>query len=401
MEVKVDFINFENKKSKYSISKLTSTDADIKEMTSQIDRDIAKYLISLYNGKEPSDEVLENLLIIWAKAKYALYVLFGRKMCYTFPCKRLVEETDFMKSIKNICDNPFVKRNRNGEEVLVDTSHFKYYFPIIMLFDEEDIKANVCPDNKNISDLIDSYKPGMKLSRFFSKFFEDEEFDIEYSKITQNKDEKIFCSLSIDFNDFLSSSINKNNWSTCFSPGGCHSSSITDITFDEVTVVGFYSNKMMQCQNKYWNSKTLRCFVHIDKQTCSFGISRAYPNNNNTNFYDNIKEGMEEIISAYFKTDETWKVCTVTPIVDGNSCNETYRMSEDNLHRIHKDERLQYVDTKSKQYFLDPIKYFCSLEGFIKKKLLIGTAKPVCMNCGQVQDGKLKHRLMCKGCAMG
>lgn len=402
MEVMVDniVIGANGKESKYNIRNFTPSKKDIFEMTSKVNRDVAKYIIEMYNsGRETSDEVLDNLLEIWAKRKYPLYVLFGRKLSVSFKCLTSLTVKKYMEELQDICKKQNITRKKGNEEVFIDTSHFIYYLPIIQLFDEEDFKRNICKKDDIICELIDTYKPGQKLSRFFSNFFNDPEFDIELSKVLQDRDMDTYANISIDFNDFLTSSFNGNGWTTCFSLHGCHESSIPNILFDRSTAVAFFSQKNFQFgKNLVWNSKELRCFVHVDLKTSSFCISRAYPNVDNNVFYDNIKYGMEEIISSYFQTEEDWKVDLVTPNMDKGSCCDTYTISQNNLYRIHKNVLKRYLTCKSKQYFLDPIKYICSLEGFISKEILVGESSYICMCCGKISKEPLVQGFMCKEC---
>lgn len=247
MEVMVDniVIGANGKESKYNIRNFTPSKKDILEMTSKVNRDVAKHIIEMYNrGRETSDEVLDNLLEIWAKRKYPLYVLFGRKLSVSFKCLTSLTVKKYMKKLQDICKKQNITRKKGNEEVFIDTSHFIYYLPIIQLFDEEDFKKNICKKDDIICELIDTYKPGQKLSRFFSNFFNDPEFDIELSKVLQDRDIDTYANISIDFNDFLTSSFNDNGWTTCFSLDGCHESSIPNILFDRSTIVAFFLKKL-------------------------------------------------------------------------------------------------------------------------------------------------------------
>lgn len=398
MEQIVEFIDIcDNFESKYRLDTLVPSQEDIDEMCSLIDKSVARDVLTLYNKNvSPTDEGLDLLIRRWAVAKYQFYVLFGRKLSVSFKKKLTIEEDSIKNKVIEFCTMPYVTIGVGDKAEKHDTTHFQYYIPIVSLFSEKSIRSNICIDDEMLKKCIPSYKPNQKVSRFFSKFFCDKIFDIEYSKVIQIKDKTETITVSIDFNDFMTASINDNSWSTCFSPDGCHSEAFYEPAFDDASIVAYISSKDFDIHDSQWNSKSIRAFCCIDKKTSSFAISRAYPNVNCTVFYDAVKELLEKVISEYWKEDITWNVDLVTVELNKTDCYGTYDTLEHGLHRIHIDPKKRYIDSLSSTYFVDPIKYLCSPCTTMPSKIYAGIEERICTVCGQ--KNKLYYRTICERC---
>lgn len=397
MEKIIDYVAVDNSfKSEYSLENLVPNDKDIEEMCSLIDTKVSLEVLRKYNrGIATPKEVLKLLLRRWAISKYPFYVLFGRKLSFSYKSDMAVSSDEIMEKIEEFLSNDTVELGNGENKKIYDTSHFVYYRPIIKLFDEKDIISNICPDNDEIKHLISEYKPKQKLSKFFSKFFDDKIFDIEYSKVLQTKERKEVIFLSIDFNDYLTSSINNNGWSTCFTPGGMHDSAVLEPAFDCSTIVSFISNDTFYIGNK-WNSKSIRSYCHIDRKTCAFAISRAYPNCDNTAFYDAVKLTIEKMMETYWEREFLWYVDLVTKSLDKTDCHETYELIN-HLYRVHKNSNKNYLVTSSSIYFLDPIKYFVSPTTKITGKIEVALPEPICSVCGNPVE-QYSNNMYCRKC---
>lgn len=221
-----------------------------KEMISKVDREtlskLFEYATRYYNQrfrteKEVHPNAIDFYLDYWASSKYILYLFFGRNLILRKPTVFRFDE-DFIEKVKSLFEIEHMKRRVNGEEIVIDVSHFKYYIPIIMLFNEGDIQKNVCVDDDNIKELLSPfYKPGQKLSRFFSKFFDDENFDIQYSKIFQNRFNDQYINMSIDPIDFLTVGMSNTFGGSCYNLNEFYQGAGFSFMCDKTSVMVFLS----------------------------------------------------------------------------------------------------------------------------------------------------------------
>lgn len=76
-----------------------------------------------------------------------------------------------------------------------------------------------------------------------SKIFEDEKIDIEISKFFQNMNVNGYFSISIDPVEFMTMSITKNKWSSCYNiQNGCFSNCPLGLILDECSMVCYRHN---------------------------------------------------------------------------------------------------------------------------------------------------------------
>lgn len=220
------------------------------EMISKVDKELVYQLFEVavegFNSSKCEERVLHKdavdiYLKQWAKQKWKIYLLFGRELLLRRETKFRVDN-DFKEQIGKLLNVEHIERRVNGEKIQVDTSHFVYYLPIIQLFDENYIVDNICPKDDVIAELFgDLYKPGQKLSRFFSRFFDDENFDIQYSKIFQNKFNDQWINLSIDPVDYLTCGMSNNFSGSCYHIRKFYQGAGFSFMCDKSSVVAFMS----------------------------------------------------------------------------------------------------------------------------------------------------------------
>lgn len=385
---------------KYGIYHLEPTEEDIAEMIEKVDFNTFKSVISKFccvNSHCVNDEALEKILRRWAIKKFPFYVMFGRHLSVTYEVDFETDNDSVNKRINELFSHNIVKRNNKNNDV-VDVSRFNLYKPIVTLFNERDITSNICTEKVYLKTMYKRYKEGLKLSRFFSSFFKDKDFDIEYSKVIQQKANKEGVVLSIHPIDYLTCSWNGNSWSTCYSPGNIHCNAVLEMIYDESTINAFITHSNFQISNNIsWNSKILRSFVNISKYNCSFSIGRCYPNVNNEQFYKAVKSAMMKLLEEYFKLDKKHVIYTVTitEYMDGSSCHDTYKLV--NNKRIHVNVNKRVLKTESDNLFLDPVKYFCTFTDRVIP-ILCGDIKHICIICGNPVFKFEHRRFLCDDC---
>lgn len=153
---------------------------------------------------------------------------------------------------------------------------------------------------------------GMKLSKFFSKFLQDNEFDIELSKILQNKEVTTTIYLSIDPYDYLTSSLNKHKWKSChrITTGDWGTGSVSYM-LDDATIVSYRAKRDTDYSYNYWgfkfkgNSKLYRQIIYFSKDNSSMLFSKQYPSENK-HFSEAIRHFLESTVANYLSVDNEW-----------------------------------------------------------------------------------------------
>lgn len=246
-----------------------------------------------------SDDVINYYLQNWAIAKYDFYVMFGNKLKIEENVKIAIKVSD-MK-----------------ERQIELARRFKLYCAFIMRFTPEEIIDNIALAHPELEAHHANFKTGMKISKFFSQQFGNKEFDIEYSKILQNRFIDGINVVSIDPCDYITISVNKHNWQSCQKPGGAYGSAAFSLMLDNQTMVSYKTTAKEYDYNEHgvqfkWNSKQLRRLVFFNKETCHMGFSRLYPTSGNDNkatdeFCKLSREMIETKVSAFLNISNEWE----------------------------------------------------------------------------------------------
>lgn len=296
----------------FKIDKDSKKSEIIEEMISKVDKENLRSMMSLgYRTKLISDEVLNIYLQQWAYAKYEFYLMLGRNLSVS---KEIVVSAP---------------TNELEGKIISLKSKYSCYSIILNLFNINDYIDNVCPDSEVLTKYNDIYTRGMKLSKFFSKYFKDTQFDIDYSKVLQYKNLKTKAYISIDPCDYMTQSINKNNWKSCHNQhSGMYGTAPYSLMLDECTLVAYtsdgkkvhYEFNALEYDNGGirfefdWNSKNTRTLVNIDLNSGAMCFNKPYPNASET-LNEEIRQFAEENLANYLGIKNEWKICPSYPFV--------------------------------------------------------------------------------------
>lgn len=289
----------------YSIRSKEKDPAIIEEMKKKVDKKRLKNLLSISAsyGEDAryivKKEMVEEYLDLWANAKYDFYLLFGRELTMS-------KEIEFEMTNKEM---DILKK-----ELMAQYPQYALYV--------EDIPSHWFIDNE-MGSSFPSYcrygkqffsGRGMKLSKFFTNFLKDKEFDISLSKIMQDKKVTGTIFLSIDPYDFLTSSINQHDWKSChrITDGEWGTGSVSYM-LDDTTIISYRAKADAVYKYNFWgikfegNSKSFRELIYFDKDSCSIIFGRQYPNGNGE-IGKIIREMLEDKVSSYLDVNNLWKV---------------------------------------------------------------------------------------------
>ena len=249
--------------------------------------DIAEQVRSVLmhsQGKRMNDDwlyekgpVIDDLLIKWAQNKQHLFKLFGGKYIVEHPeeIEISIPDSAMESMLRDFCmwlDNCIYPSRQ-----LCD---------FIEAMKIEDVFDNVVSYNWTLNDGFVIPK-GMKLSKSFKFFFEDEStlrtVQDKFSGLTQQKNLKGILCLSIHPMDYLTSSENVSNWRSCHALDGEYCSGNLSYMCDESTIVCYLKSKEdVQLphlpQGVLWNNKKWRMLVHISNGKHSLMLAgRQYP----------------------------------------------------------------------------------------------------------------------------
>lgn len=244
----------------------------INEMISKVDKKRVKRLLSILASDNTftaiiNDSYVNETLTKWAYAKYEYYLMFGRNL-------KITEETEIDVDVMDI--KPMVKD--------LKMKYLKYY-PLLDMFDPLDFLTNTLNFVPfMLRDMLPNVTKGTKLSKVLYKITQDDDFITDLSKISQQKKCTANLTISIDPYDYLTSSVNKNNWRSCHNiVDGEYGIGSASYMLDETTLVSYRSNNVDYEYSYYnicfkGNSKSFRQLIYMDKHTASFIMCRAYPN---------------------------------------------------------------------------------------------------------------------------
>lgn len=278
----------------------------MEEMINKVDLDRIMNIVNAHIGyqqkrleKQHKQRVSKDKIRIWlkkwAELKYPFYVLFGRQFFIKKHIKYIKDNIAFKTQINDLC-------NKYPKYVLVLKS-----FPLNDFIDNS--MTQIYGDLEQYV----TWKKGMKLSKFLSQLLEDEKFDIDLSKVLQDKYIEQNLYISIDPYDFLTSAINKSGWRSCHNfENGEHASGSASYMFDESTLIAYMcSDKEYEYDinnNKFkGNSKNWRQHIYVDTVDNRCIFSRQYPQDYFNNEVADATRGMlEEKISEFCDIDNIW-----------------------------------------------------------------------------------------------
>lgn len=297
-------------KKNYSIVQKTVDESIIHEMISLIDKDrIRKTMnVAIGSGGKTVDSVVDQFIDDWAHAKYDFYIAFGHKLSVSSPIEFNIDENEMSPMVYEM----YAKYPMYAATIdkIVENGSMKAFV---------DNKAPDCDFFRKYMGGI--YKPGMKISKFFSQCFKNDTFDIDFSKVMQDRRVRGNVVVSIDPYDFITAATNMHGWTSCvaiFKPSHAAGSFtwVTDpnaliayrdngktYTYDHIVardVGGGRTNFEFGKNSFEGNSKSWRQIINVDKENCAFLFGREYPQNKDIAVVsDKAREVVEETIGKY------------------------------------------------------------------------------------------------------
>lgn len=292
----------------YSIHHAKQDEDIIVEMMGKIDRERFRKLcaIAVGKGKQPTDEAMDIVLRKWAEAKYDYYVAFGHKLVIRTPIEYSMDENEmrpmvfdlyktwpqYAASIDKVVEAGDITAFTKNEMPRCD--FFKTYAP-------------------------DVYKKGMKISKFFAQLFKNEKFDIDFSKVMQNRMIKGDVCISIDPYDFFTSGTNMHGWTTCQKLDGEMNYGTIQWCFDPNALIAYRDNGKTYTYDRIiatngedresstfsknafqGNSKSWRQIINGDRMNCTFLFGREYPQHKDIEVVsEKARELLENVIGSY------------------------------------------------------------------------------------------------------
>lgn len=324
---KKEFKSISAKYSEVLAEQNLNVDDLIKEMISKVDIDRLTKIINIgliQNNKTNPNEGIANLtqkctkkyLENWAKAKMPIYLMLGRQLKISETVKTQKDPTLFKEQVTSLM------------------SKYPQYYLNVMIFEDEEIydnkagrSSNRYIDERVIDGLLQEapLKAGMKVTKWLSSIIKDNDFNMEFSNLYQDKNIDLVLSLSIDPYDYLTSSINKAGWRSChnFFDGDKRAASLSYM-FDETSLVAYAckDEEKLYIYPKYkfkGNSKQWRQMVFLDCNENRFICSREYPQEYfNKIFTKNIRTMLEDKISEFCDIDNLW-ICYYNAETRGES----------------------------------------------------------------------------------
>lgn len=279
----------------------------IEKMKSLVDRDVFRSLMTIGASHKNrvavvSEKQIDAYLDLWANSKYPHFMMMGQKLIIEHPIDYKISQSDMDVMVKELIEK------------------FPKYAPFLLEL-QGSILENSCEPNVLLEMYFyDVFKKGMKVSKFLSKVLQDPKFDIEFSKVLQNRIEKGFIKISIDPCDFLTMSFNKHKWSSCQNIyGGAWSNAAFSLMCDNSTIVVYKddgkiykyegeNNNWDTCGTTFkWNSKQSRELINLDVNTCAMSFNKTYPNMSKE-LIGSIRQMLEKLVSDYVGAENNWEV---------------------------------------------------------------------------------------------
>lgn len=237
--------------------------------------------------KNPKTDVL---FADWWKNKQYFIELFNGQLIYEVPYK--VQLTLNAEDSKQLIDDfiDYVEKGFNN----LDLANFIWTNGVTG-FLENKVLYPYCDIEKGID-----IKTGSKLIKAFKHFEKDKKalnlIQSKASQITQKNEVEGTLCFSVHPLDYLSSSENNYNWSTCHSLRGVYRSGNLSYMADDSTILCYLKGEdnvkiPMFPNNVKWNSKKWRMLLHFSQNKNLVFAGRQYPINS--------KSPYEEILKAF------------------------------------------------------------------------------------------------------
>lgn len=290
----------ENKLSKEEIMNEMLSKVDISRITNIVNSHIVgvgeRY--SKETQTRVNKEQIEKWLKKWAELKWMFYVQFNRNFFIKTTVKYEKADWEFCLQLNELC-----------------AKYPKYALNVDMFDVSEYRKNRIDFSRDSILEKIFPMKAGMKVSKYLSQLIGDTQFDIDLSKILQDKYIEQDLYISIDPYDYLTSSINRSGWRSCHNfIDGEHAVGSASYMFDDCTLVAYmtHGKEYEYNLNNYkfkGNSKNWRQLIYVDTADNRCIFSRQYPQDyNNADVAKYTRELLEENMSKFCDINNIWKI---------------------------------------------------------------------------------------------
>lgn len=312
IQVYPDMVSFEDKKEKKEkpesvIRSIRIKDEDkdpniIQEMIDLVDMDrLVKIMsISIGRGGKPSNDMVKHYLEEWAKHKYEYFLAFGHQLSISDTVMFDTDESEMDARILELYKK-YPKYAATLE--YIRASGVKYFI------------ENRCPSIGFFkTHLSEFYKPNIAVSKFCARLFKDNDFDIAFSEVLQDRQVRGQVVVSIDPYDYLTSAKTMHNWSSCHQFDGNMAGGVYSYMIDDASLVAYRTNgKVYEYKAGYCNggafdygkngfsgnSKSWRQMIYVDKDTCACLFGREYPQKK---IIDGVIEKVRALIEGAFST---------------------------------------------------------------------------------------------------
>ncbi len=228
------------------------------------------------------------------------------------------------------------------------------------------------------------FSKGTKITKVLRKLISNpeklEEIQIKYSRVFNNRFIQGVLCLSIHPLDYLTASVNKADWTSCYDTlrrGEYCASTLSLITSPNTMIAYLKSSKDVDYNGIEWNSKKWRTLVSLSDDNELIHVGRNYP-------YDNVSL-MKEVSAM---------VGELTGKQYGNMESETNRVTIETPQNMYNDasgeDRTTFVTDE-----------FESLKDIIARKTIhISDIGAICVACGSAYD-YCEEDIRCSSCTEG
>lgn len=276
----------------------------IAEMIKKVDRIRFKKLLCIASCdrsitvKTISDTIVDKYLTNWAKAKYDIYLLFGKQLSLSKQIETSIDDDTMRNKVKEL------------------QYAFPQYANLLGSFSLAEFINNRCDgSNYILGRFYDKYTGNVKLSKLLTGLISDKSFNDALAMFFGTTTIKAVASLSIDPYDYMTISVNRYDWTTCQRIGDSDAPYATgagSIMLDTDTIIAFaHSGKdVMYHMNEMefsGNSKFWRQAIYLDKDSGNFITSREYPSQKEL-LAKEARTFMEDTIADYLNIHNQWMV---------------------------------------------------------------------------------------------
>ena len=233
----------------------------------------------------------ETLFSIWENNKSTLYKLLGNKLTLTKEIKIDNFEELKVKIFDILFKTPFYAFFRSTV-LQANRKDVQTYWRARRIVSSDALLHNRYDDESCVINDI-SVNKGEKVLKILRKFAEKynkldefEGFRLRHSQILNGKKDTTKITLSIHPMDFLTSSDNNHNWSSCLSwlKQGCYRNGTVEMMNSPYIITAYIASEEPWCPfpsfapSLYWNSKKWRQFFVVHPDVIAPIISYPYDN---------------------------------------------------------------------------------------------------------------------------